>query len=114
MRVLTSSVLVMEAIMLGLAIPVAVVAGGQPASAGWLLGFLAVACLLLPAAFGRPFYVPVGWALQVAVIACGALEPMLFALGAVFAALWWAALHLGRKVEQAQSAQKPPPATPAA
>lgn len=113
MRVLTSSVLVMEAIMLGLAIPVAVVAGGQPAAVGWLLGALALACLLLPGAFARPFYVPVGWALQVAVIACGVVEPMLFALGAIFAALWWAALHLGRKAEQAQSAQQAPPAPPA-
>lgn len=102
MRVLTSSVLVMEAIMLGLAIPVAVVAGGQPASVGWLLGALALACLLLPGAFTRPFFVPVGWALQVAVIACGIVEPMLYLLGAIFAALWWAALHLGRKAEESR------------
>jgi len=112
MRVLTSSVLVMEAIMLGLAIPVVVVAGGQPAAVGWLIGALAMACLLLPGAFARPFFVPAGWTLQAAVIACGIVEPMLFALGAIFAALWWAALHLGRKVERAQSAQGVPPATP--
>lgn len=99
MRVLTSSVLVMQAIVLGLAIPVAVVAGGQPAAVGWLLGGLALVCLLLPGLYSRPFYVGAGWALQAATIACGFFEPMLFALGATFAALWWAALHLGRKAE---------------
>lgn len=118
MRVLTSSVLVMEAIVLGLAIPVAVVAGGQPASVGWLLGGLAVVCVLLPGFARRPFFVPAGWLVQVAVLLCGLIEPMLFALGLTFGALWWAAVHLGRKVERAQAeaaatGQDGPPAAPA-
>ncbi len=48
MRVLTSSVLIMEAIVLLLAIPVAVVAGGQPSWVGWLFAVLALACAVLP------------------------------------------------------------------
>ena len=60
MRVLTSSVLIMQAIVLLLAIPVAVVAGGQPAWVGWLFAALALACALLPGMFRRPFFVP--WA----------------------------------------------------
>lgn len=103
MRVLTSSVLVMEAIVLGLAIPVALVAGGQPGSVGWLLGGLALVCLLLPGMARRPWYVTAGWLVQAAVLLCGFLVPMLFALGAAFGALWWAAVHLGRKVERAQA-----------
>lgn len=115
MRVLTSSVLIMEAIVLGLAIPVALVAGGQPPVAGWVLGALAVACLLLPGLAGRQGYVAAGWLLQVGVILCGFFEPMLFVLGGIFMALWWAALHLGRKAERAQAqggrnAQDGPPA----
>jgi hypothetical protein len=102
MRVLTSSVLVMEAIVLGLAIPVALVAAGQPAGVGWLLGGLALVCLLLPAFVRRPWFVGAGWALQVVILLTGFFEPMLFALGATFAALWWAALHLSGKVEAAQ------------
>jgi hypothetical protein len=105
MRVLTSSVLVMEAIVLGLAIPVALVAGGQPTYVGWVLAALALVALLLPAMAARPFFVPAGWVLQAAVVACGFFEPMLFALGALFGGLWWAALHLGGKVERAQQAR---------
>jgi hypothetical protein len=108
MRVLTSAVLVMEAIVLGLAIPVALVAGGQPASVGWLLGALALVALLLPGFARRPFYVPAGWVLQGAVIACGVFTAYLFALGAIFAALWWAALHFGRKAEAIRAQQAPP------
>lgn len=99
MRVLTSSVLVMEAIVLLLAIPVAVVAGGQPASVGWWFAGLGIACAVLPALARRPFYVPAGWVLQVAVLASGLLVPMMVILGAVFSALWWTAVRLGRKAE---------------
>ena len=99
MRVLTSSVLIMEAIVLLLAIPVAVVAGGQPGAVGWLFAALALACAVLPGMFSRPYFVPVGWALQVAIIATGILAPMMFLLGAVFTALWWTALRLGCKAE---------------
>jgi hypothetical protein len=108
MRVLTSAVLVMEAIMLGLAIPVALVAGGQPAAVGWLLGALALVAALLPGFARRPFYVPAGWALQVLVIASGVFTAYLFVLGGIFAALWWAALHLGRRAEAIRAQQAPP------
>ncbi len=103
MRVLTSSVLIMEAIVLLLAIPVAVVAGDQPASVGWLFAALALTCALLPGMFSRPFFVPAGWVVQALVVSSGFLIGwMMFVLGAVFAALWWTALHLGRKAEAAQ------------
>jgi hypothetical protein len=104
MRVLTSSVLVMEAIVLGLAIPVALVAGGQPAAVGWLLGGVALACLVLPAFGSRPLFVPAGWALQVALLAAGVFEPFLFVLGALFAILWAIAVRLGRRADAARAA----------
>ena len=114
MRVLTSSVLVMEAIVLGLAIPVALVVGGLPTWFAWLLGILAVIALLLPGLARRPYYVTAGWVVQAALLACGAFslvgsgEWMLLLLGVVFAALWWTALHLGGKVEAARAAQVRP------
>ena len=104
MRVLTSSVLIMEAIVLLLAIPVAVVAGGQPAAAGWLFAALALVCAVLPGMFTRPYFVAMGWALQVAIIATGVLARMMFVLGAIFTALWWTALRLGRKAEAGRPA----------
>ena len=100
MRVLTSSVLIMEAIVLLLAIPVAVVAGGQPGWVGWVFAALALACLVLPGLFRRPFFVPAGWALQGLVLASGVfIGWMMVVLGVIFTALWWTALHLGRKAE---------------
>jgi hypothetical protein len=33
---------------------------------------------------------------------------MLFVLGAIFAALWWAALHFGRRAEEIRAQQAPP------
>lgn len=105
MRVLTSSVLIMEAIVLLLAIPVAVVAGGQPAWVGWLFAALALLCALLPGFFRRPFFVPAGWTVQALVVASGLfIGWMMIVLGVVFTALWWTALHLGRKAESAQLA----------
>lgn len=106
MRVLTSSVLIMEAIVLLLAIPVAVVAGGQPTWVGWWFAALAAVCALLPGMFRRPFFVPAGWLLQGLVLASGLfIGWMMVVLAVVFAALWWTALHLGRKAEAAAPAQ---------
>ena len=105
MRVLTSSVLIMEAIVLLLAIPVAVVAGGQPGWVGWLFAALALACALLPGMFRRSFFVPAGWALQGLVLASGVLIGwIMVTLGVVFTALWWTALRLGRKAEANEAA----------
>jgi hypothetical protein len=100
MRVLTSSVLIMEAIVLLLAIPVAVMVGDQPGWIGGLFAALALACALLPAMFRRHFFVPAGWALQGLVLASGVLIGwIMVTLGVVFTALWWTALRLGRKAE---------------
>ena len=73
MRVLTSSVLIMEAIVLLLAIPVAVVAGGQPAGRRLGVRALALACALLPGMFSRPFFVPPGGPCRWLVLASGVL-----------------------------------------
>jgi Protein of unknown function (DUF4233) len=50
--------------------------------------------------FRRPFFVAAGWALQALVVATGVLVGwMMLVLGAVFTALWWTALRLGRRAE---------------
>ncbi len=47
-----------------------------------------------------------GWALQIALIASGVFVPIMF-MGAVFAALWWASVHFGRKVDEAKARSRP-------
>lgn len=105
MRVLGSSVLAFEAIVVLLAIPVAL-AVGQPSSPGLVagaLGALALLCLLSIGVVARPQGPAVGWAVQALVVATGFLVPAMFALGALFALLWFMAVRLGRKADEPAS-----------
>ena len=105
MRRLCATVLIMEAIVIGLAVPVAITIGHVPhGSAAVAGGVLAGAAVLLAAVVGRPRQ---GWALtagsllQVAVIAAGVLVPVMYVLGALFAALWATAIWLGYRFREA-------------
>jgi hypothetical protein len=87
----------------------------------WTGGTLAVACVLVAGLLGRPWGYALGSALQALVIAAGFLVPAMFVLGVVFAALWFLALHLGRKVARLEAARAAdsgegprPPAGPSA
>jgi Protein of unknown function (DUF4233) len=113
LRQLCGTVLAMEAIVIGLAIPVAIVLEHvRHGLAGGVGGGLAVCALLLAGVVGRP---GMGWALvagtvlQALVIAAGAVVPAMYALGAVFAALWITGIWLARRL-----AAPAPPAAPAA
>jgi Protein of unknown function (DUF4233) len=104
MRRLCATVLVFEAIVIGLAIPVAITIEHEPhTAAGVAGGVLAAVAVLLAAVVGRPGQ---GWALaagsllQVAVIAVGVVVPAMFVLGAVFAALWAVAIWLGLRYRE--------------
>jgi Protein of unknown function (DUF4233) len=112
-RQLCGTVLVMEAIIIGLAIPVAIVMGHLRHSvAGGVGGALAVCALLLGGLVGRP---GMGWAiwagtvLQALVIASGVVVPAMYSLGAIFAALWVTGIWLARRIQAS-----PAPGTPAA
>ena len=101
-RQLCGIVLVFEAIVIGLAIPVAIVLEhtnhGLAAGIG---GALAVCAILISGVVGRP---RMGWALlagtilQLLVIAYGVVVPAMYALGAIFAALWVTGIWLARRV----------------
>ena len=122
LRQLCATVLVFEAIIIGLAIPVATVLehvrGGI---AGGVGGALALAALLLCGLVGRP---GMGWALvagsvlQLLVIAAGAVVPAMYLLGVIFGALWvtgiWLARRLDRQAAERQAAGGQPPGGQAA
>jgi Protein of unknown function (DUF4233) len=103
MRRLCATILVMEAIVIGLAIPVAIAIGhANPRLVGSAGGAIAVAAVLLAGIVGRrgrrwPYVA--GSVLQVALIASGFVVPVMFFLGVIFAALWATAIWLGYRVE---------------
>ncbi|MBC6461562.1 DUF4233 domain-containing protein [Actinomadura sp. HBU206391] len=100
MRRLLAAVLVCEAIVIGLAIPVAIsVAHADAGTAGIVGGALALACILLAGLLRFSWAVFAGGVLQVVMIATGFVVPTMFILGVVFGALWVTTIWLGRKVE---------------
>jgi hypothetical protein len=108
-RGIAASVLVFEGMVVFFATLVALdLSDVDDATLWWTGGTLAVAGVLLAGLLGRPWGYLAGSALQVLVVAAGFLVPAMFVLGLVFAALWFLALHLGRKVARMQAAQPPP------
>lgn len=102
LRQLCGTVLAMEAIVIGLAIPVAIVLEHvHRGLAGGVGGGLAVCALLLSGVVGRPgmgWTLVAGTVLQALVIAAGAVVPAMYGLGAIFAALWITGIWLARRL----------------
>jgi hypothetical protein len=102
LRQLCGTVLAMEAIVIGLAIPVAIVLEHvRHGLAGGVGGGLAVCALLLSGVVGRPgmgWTLVAGTVLQALVIAAGAVVPAMYGLGAIFAALWITGIWLARRL----------------
>lgn len=100
MRRLCASVLGMEAIVLGLITPVAIMVG--KISPGLAVGVglgLAVCCVLLLGLLKRPSAYVAGSVLQVLAIATGFIVPVMFFLGVIFAGLWITAIFVAHRVE---------------
>jgi hypothetical protein len=101
-RRLCGTVLIMEAIVIGLAIPVAIVLEHARHGLAGGVGGLAVCALLLSGVVGRPgmqWALWAGTALQALIIASGIVVPAMYALGAIFAALWLTGIWLARRHE---------------
>jgi hypothetical protein len=116
-RQLCGTVLIMEAIVIGLAIPVAIVLEhANRGLAGGIGGGLAVCALLIGGVVGRP---RMGWAvwagtvLQALVIAAGVVVPAMYVLGVIFAALWVTGFWLVRR-HQTPEPPEPEPSVPPA
>ena len=117
LRQLCGTVLAMEAIVIGLAIPVAIVMEHlRHGVAGGIGGGLAVCALLLSGLVGRPrmaWALVAGTVLQVLVIAAGVVVPAMYILGVIFAALWITGIWLAHRLATTPPGSAQPPATPA-
>jgi hypothetical protein len=100
---LLATVLIMEMVVVGLSIPVAIridhLAPGSAATAGGIaaggaLLFAVLARRLLPVTLAG------GSLLQIFVIASGAIVPVMYVLGGIFAAFWIVGIWLGNYVER--------------
>jgi hypothetical protein len=100
MRRLCATLLVLQALVTALSIPVAItVAHVPPATAGAVSGGLAVAGLVIAGLLRYRWAYVAGTILQILVIATGFMVPTMFFLGIVFAALWILNIWVARRVE---------------
>ena len=111
MRRLCATVLIFEAIVIGLAIPVAIkIDHMAPGAAGPTGGALAGAAVLIAIVVslrgiglsGLKIALIAGSILQILMIASGAVVSAMYGLGVIFAVLWTIAICLGRSAERAQ------------
>jgi Protein of unknown function (DUF4233) len=103
-RRLCAIVLIMETVVIWLSIPVALAVNrASPSRIGVAGVVLAIAAVVLAAfARRRPRWTIIGGsALQLLVIAAGVIVPVMYFLGAIFAALWVIGLGLGRRLDAA-------------
>lgn len=101
MRGVLSAISVFEAIILGLAIPVALAYTDLPAGTVAITGgALALVSLLNAGLVRRDLGVWIGSALQLVLIGLGFVVAQLFLLGMVFGGLWVWALFAERRLER--------------
>lgn len=109
MRTLCSAVLAMEAVLVLLAMPLA--AGGvTPERQPWVIAVGVGLMVLLIISIGglrRGWGVVLGWILQFLLLLTGVLVPLMFVLGAIFLALWIAAVVIGGRVDRRRSLGPP-------
>ncbi|MFK4100146.1 DUF4233 domain-containing protein [Streptomyces sp. NPDC019531] len=104
MRTLCASTLIGEFFVIGFAGLVAMKDPDLATSTVWTVSGIAMfLCLALCGVVTRPGGIALGWALQIALIASGFVIPTMFFMGAIFAALWWASVHYGRKIDEAKA-----------
>lgn len=107
MRVLGSSVLAFEAIVVLLAMPLLAV-NGYVASMGVAFaigGVIAVGLIVAIAIITRPGGVWWGWTMQVIVLALGFWIPTMWILGGIFVLLWFVAVRTGGRIDRMRAGQ---------
>lgn len=108
MNRIAATLLSMETIVVLLSVPVALNLSDVGTVAAWVAGGgVALLCVVAAATVrrGRVGYV-IGSAAQVAAIGIGFVVPVMFALGAIFALLWFTLMRIGPEVERAKAARE--------
>jgi hypothetical protein len=104
MRTLCASTLIGEFFVIGFAGLVAMKQADLTTATVWTVsGIAMLLCVLLCGVLTRPGGLAAGWVLQAGLVVSGFVLPTMFFLGAVFAALWWASIHYGRKIDAAKA-----------
>ena len=102
---MASSVLCFEAFVILFFALVAMKLSGLGAGPVWALcGPAMVVSILLCGMLRKRWAYGAGWIFQVALIAGGFLVTDMFFVGAIFAALWYAALKAGRRIDAEKAA----------
>ena len=97
MRVMAAAVLVMESLLMGFALLIAM--GDASSTALWLGSLLSFLLFINAGFLKKKFGYVIGSLLQIALISYGFVVKQMFFMGALFGGLWIAALYLGRKGE---------------
>ncbi|MFE4212356.1 MULTISPECIES: DUF4233 domain-containing protein [unclassified Streptomyces] len=104
MRTLCASTLIGEFFVIGFAGLVAMKSDDLSMATVWTVcGIGMLLSVLLCGVITRPGGVQLGWALQIVLVLSGFFVPMMFILGVIFAALWWASVHYGRRIDEAKA-----------
>ncbi|MGW1406143.1 DUF4233 domain-containing protein [Streptomyces sp. NPDC002403] len=104
MRTLCASTLIGEFFVIGFAGLVAMKSDDLTGATVWTVcGIGMLLSVLLCGMITRRGGIQLGWALQIALVLSGFVVPMMFILGVVFAGLWWASVHYGRKIDEAKA-----------
>ena len=106
MKVLCSSVLGIEAIVVLLATSLATSDGSvSNTTVAWTAGLgLMVLLVLAIGTLRRPWGLTVGWVLQALVLASAVIVGWtMIVVGGLFVVLWWLAIHNGRRVDALQA-----------
>ncbi len=107
MKTLCPAILGLEAIVLLLAILVLLSLTTVGAPGAWALAALALLAVVGAGLFRRRPAVglAVGWAVQGLAVLSALMVPAMLAVGIVFGALWWTAVHFGGKVDRLEAAR---------
>lgn len=100
-RSMCATVLLVEAIVLGLTTPVMITVSDVATGTALAIGLgLAAGCLVVAGLLRAEWAYWLGHAIQLAAIGLGFVVPLMFVLGTVLALLWGTAFGLGRKIER--------------
>lgn len=101
MRVIAASILVFEALVVVLAIPVAITLGDVDPAVAVTGGLaLVVLCLVVAGSLSRPWGYPAGWVVQGLILLSGFVVHAMFLIGGLFVLLWVVGLRVGRRGEE--------------